>query len=107
VASASFKLVAGPAISVGGMELAVRARPAPTTTIARRFGATLTVRLPSGARRGVADTESITGLEVRAFPLRDRAGRGAVLVEQIQSVADEGMYGAVAAVWRCTEAGCE
>jgi hypothetical protein len=55
----------------------------------------------------VAETSgAISGLEIRAFALRDRAGHRAVLIEQSHSTADEGVYGSWVSFWRCTAAGC-
>ena len=106
--SADDKLVVGPPISVGGMTIAVRLDPAPPQGYAPAYSALLTVRVPGGARHVVAETTgSVSGLEVRAFAIRDRSGRGAVLVEQVHHIADEGMYGRAASFWMCTASGCE
>jgi hypothetical protein len=102
------QLVMSPPISVGGMRISVRTRKELPASSATQFSAMLTVRMPSGAEHVVAETTgSISGLEVRAFALRDRAGHSSVLIEQDHGIADEGIYGGAMKLWRCTTAGCD
>ena len=102
------RLVDGPPLSVGGMTIEVQSERVAPASVAPQYHMVLTVRGPDGARHVLDDTTApINQLHVRAFPLRDRAGRRVVIVERAYVVGDEGVMGRHAAVWRCTAKTCE
>ena len=100
-------LVKGSPLSVGGMSISVRANRAPPLAFAPAYHATVTVRGPDGSQRPLSDLTAPMTLEIRAFPLRDRANHSVVLVEQVHSVGDEGTFGSHGAAWRCTAQSCQ
>jgi hypothetical protein len=99
--------VTGAPLEAGGMTIEVKSEPLPPVAIAPQRRIVLTVRGPDGKRHFLDDpTGPIHKLYVRAFPLRDRAGKSVVLVELDYHAGDEGTLGGRGAVWRCTAKGC-
>ncbi len=98
----NYQLVMSPAITVGGMEVAVKTRRNPATGGAPSYRTTLTVQRAGRAAETLESGDKLTSaLEVHAYALGE-----VVIVEQRHREYDEGLEGEFGSVWRCTATRC-
>lgn len=98
----NYQLVMSPAITVGGMEVAVKTRRNPATGGAPSYRTTLTVQRPGRPVETLESGDKLTSaLEVHAYALGE-----VVIVEQRHREYDEGLEGEFGSVWRCTATRC-
>lgn len=97
------KLVVGPATTAGGATLALQLQREGTMIFAPKYHATLWIRFAGHPRLLIEDlADALSHVEARLFTVG-----GALIVERIYSVGDEGTYGTFIQLWRCTAERCD
>jgi hypothetical protein len=97
------KLVVNPPITAGGATLVLLLRREGTMIFAPKYRATLWIRFAGRPRVMIEElADAISDVEARLFTVG-----GAVIVQRIHSVGDEGTYGTFIQLWRCTADHCD
>ena len=97
------ELIVSPPITAGGATLALQLGREGRMIVAPKYRAKLWIRFAGHPRLMIEDVaDAISHVDVRLFTVG-----GAVIVERIYSVGDEGTYGTFIQLWRCTADRCD
>jgi hypothetical protein len=97
------KIVVDPQVTAGGATLRLEVVREGRAIFAPKHSTTLWIRFAGHPRILISEVaDAISRIEARLFVLG-----GAVIVERIYSVGDEGTYGTHIALWQCTPEECE
>jgi hypothetical protein len=95
--------IIGPLPGASGATLALQLEREGTMIFAPKYRATLWIRFAGHPRLMIENlADAISDIEAHLFSVG-----GAVIVERIYSVGDEGTYGTFIQLWRCTADGCD